>query len=146
MPRFLSFLFALTLLLGASACDSSDPDPDPDPPAPAAPTFSIASIPVTLGDGSAGLQFAATPNASVTLVEVVITNPIGQTERFNAQNVVVLQNQSTPLQDPNIGYTRISGNWTFRFVGARTPTVTGGNFDVTTSLTVGAAQAGQPSN
>lgn len=144
MPRFLSLLFALTLVLGVTACDSSDPDPDPDPPAPAAPTFSIASIPVTLGDGSAGLQFAATPNASVTLVEVVITNPIGQTERFNAQNVVVLQNQSTPLQDPNIGYTRISGNWTFRFVGARTPTVTGGNFDVTTSLSVGAAAPGGP--
>lgn len=131
----------MPLLFAASACDSSEPEPDPTP---VAPTFAIASVPVTLGDGTPGLQFFATPSASVTLTEVVITNPVGQSVRFNAQNVVSLQGQPAALQDPGIGYIRVSGNWTFQFIGARSPAVADGNFNVTTSLSVGAAQPGAP--
>lgn len=141
MPRLPLFLLATVALLLA-ACDSSEPAPPPPPPPPpptvTPPTFSIASIPVTLADGSAGLQFAATPSVSVTLTEAVITNPINQVQRFNAQNVVVLAGQTTPLQDAGIGYTRISGTWTFRFIGARSPAVPDGQFDVTTTINVGA--------
>ena len=111
-----------------------------------APSFSIASIPVTLDDGRAGLQFAATPSASVTLSEVVITNPVGGVQRFNAQNANVLSGTPVELQDDGTAYVRISGTWTFRFVGARSPAVTNGNFDATASLPVSAAVPDAPQN
>lgn len=135
--------------LSFAACDSgsSTPDPTPTPtPTVTAPTFAIASVPVMLADGSAGLQFAATPSASVTLSEVVITNPVGGVERFNAQNANVLSGSPFALQDDNVGYNRVSGTWTFRFVGARSPAVTNGNFDVTTTLPVSAFAPAAPQN
>lgn len=143
MPRFLSLLFALTLVLGASACDSSDPDPDPDPPAPTV-TFSIASESQTI-DGEQFLLFGAIPSQNVTLTSVRITNPLNQSVTFNAQNASVLAGEVIVLQNFLDDYPRVSGTWTFQFTGALAPP-NSGNFQVTTTLSVGAAQADQPSN
>ena len=147
MRRTLLLAFALLAPLTFSACDSGGDETPPPVVGPSAPTFSIASRPATFDDGRAGLEFFATPSASVTLTEVVITNPVGQSERFNANNNAVLSGAATPLQVDGFAYFRVSGNWTFRFVGARSPAVTDGAFDVTQTLAVGAfAPEGTPSN
>lgn len=140
-----SFRWVLTLLLAAplflTACDSGGDDDDDTPPPSTAPTFAIASAPVTLADGSAGLQFAATASANVVLTEVVITNPVGQTERFNAGGNTFLSGAPIALQADDVGYTRISGNWSFRFIGSTTAPATPTPFTVTTPLSVGARPA-----
>lgn len=144
MPRFLSLLFVLTLLLGASACDSSDPEPDPDPDPPPTVTFSVASETVT-SDGQQFLLFDARPSQNVTVTSVIITNPRGDRETFNAQGVTVLQGENVALQDPGFGYFRVSGEWSFQFTGALAPP-NSGNYQVTTRVNVGAAQADQPAD
>lgn len=136
MRRFAPFTLVALLALALGACDSNEPDPV-DPPV-NAPTFAISSVPVVFTDGTPGLQFSATPNATVTLAEVVITNPRGQVERFNPGNNNFLSGVAIDLQDPTVGYTRVSGTWNFRFVGARNPAVTNGSFDTSVQLVVNA--------
>ena len=130
---FLSFI--------AVGCDSggSGEDDDNPPPASVAPSFSIASIVVELADGSQGLQFAATPNADVELTRVNIRNPLGQTDVFNANNNVFLSGVSIALQDPGVGYFRVSGDWSFQFIGRRAAGDQS-SFDVTVPLSVSAFQ------
>ncbi len=129
-----------------TACSSSEPDPPPPPPpGTAAPTFSIASVVVPFGDGTQGLQFAATPNADVRLIRVDIRNPLGNNRTFSPQNAVQLQGETVALQNDDEAYVRVSGTWNFRFVGAR---AAGGQetFDVTVPLDVSAFAPEQPSN
>ena len=143
MPQFLTRALYAVLLLSfvAVGCDSGGDDNDDDnpPPTTVAPTFSLASVVVTLADGSQGLQFAATPNADVELTRVNIRNPLGQSEVFNANNNVFLSGQSIALQDPGIGYVRVSGDWSFQFIGRRAAGDQS-SFDVTVPLSVSAAQ------
>ncbi|MFN3595713.1 MAG: hypothetical protein ACK41D_00405 [Rubricoccaceae bacterium] len=130
-------LLALSLVLTATACDNNSPDA---PPQPSAPTFQIASVVVPLVDGTQGLQFAATPSADVSIIRVDVRNPLGNQIVFSPQNTIVLQNQAFPLQSPNEAYIRVSGTWTFRFVG-QLAAGTQQTFDVTTTLNVGALTA-----
>lgn len=127
------FLLLIALAFSVAACDSSEPEEPVEQP----PTFSIASRVVTLVDNSQGLQFFATPNDDVSLVRVDVRNPIGQSETFDAQRVIVLSGEVTPLQDPNFGYNRISGTWNFRFVGSRAAG-SQQTFDLTVPLDVSA--------
>ena len=145
MLRLSRYALVATLLLTVAACDSGDPDPTPTP-TPTAPTFQIASVVVPLVDGTQGLQFAATPSADVRLVRVDVRNPLGQTEVFSPQDAIVLANESVALQAADEAYVRVSGNWSFRFVGARAAG-TQETFDVTVPLTVNAFQdTPSPSN
>jgi hypothetical protein len=117
--RFLLMLL-IALPLTLAACDSSDPDDEPEPePTPVAPNFNVLSEPVVFNDGTAGLVFSAIPDADVVLVRVEITNPRNQNQTFNAQQATVVRGEEVALQDPGIGYVRVSGTWTFTFVGRR---------------------------
>ena len=142
----LSRLVLLSLSLGLTACDSGGDTPTPTPtptplPTPvAAPTFSIASQVVPFDDGSQGLQFYTTPSEDVTLVRVDIKNPVGQSVTFNANNNVALANGTFALQDPSFAYFRISGTWTFTFIGSRAAGDRA-SFNVVVPLSVGALTA-----
>ncbi len=67
----------------------------------------------------------------------MITNPRNQSETFNANDNVFLSNTRIQLQNSDEAYTRVSGNWSFRFSG-ETRDVAGTRFDVTETLAVGA--------
>lgn len=134
MLRSLCLLALVALALPIAACSSSEPeDTETEPP----PSFQIASIVVPFGDGTQGLQFAARPSADVSLVRVDITNPVGNSIVFSPQTAIVLSGQAVQLQNANEAYFRVSGNWTFRFVGSRAAG-SQATFDVTTSLPVSA--------
>lgn len=141
MTTFLSRALYAILFLSfiAVGCDSGGggEDDDPPPPPAAQPSFSIASVVVTLSDGSQGLQFAATPNADIELTRVNIRNPLGQSDVFNANNDVFLSGVSIALQDPGVGYFRVSGDWSFQFIGRRAAGDQS-SFDVTVPLSVSA--------
>lgn len=129
-----SFL-ALLLLLTLTACDSNDVNEEP--PVVTPPSFSIASTPVQMSNGSAGILFAASPNEDVILVRVEITNPLNERVTFNAGSATVVQGQALPLQDAGTGYFRVSGTWRFQFVG-RKASGDQTSFDVSTTLSVSA--------
>ena len=119
MPHFfslrpaLSALLVLGVLLVAPACDSGDPEEEP---VREVPTFRVASVTIN-DEGTQFLQFAARPDQDVELSSVRIENPAGATETFNAQNSLVLSGEAIALQASNIGYFRVSGEWSFRFTG-----------------------------
>ena len=137
MPRALRFLVLFALVFSVAACDSSEPEPEPEPPVEVPPTFDIASVVVPVVGGAQGLQFAATPNADVRIVRVDVRNPLGRTEVFSPQEAIILSGQPVTLQNDDEAYPRISGNWSFRFVGTRAAgSLT--SFDVTTPLPVSA--------
>ncbi|WP_412068980.1 hypothetical protein [Rubrivirga sp. IMCC43871] len=129
------FLLLAALLFSVAACDSGEPEVL-DPPE-AQPTFQIASVVVPFGDGTQGLQFAAIPNADVRIVRVDIINPIGNAIVFSPQESVILAGERVPLQAGNEAYFRVSGSWSFRFVGTRAAG-SQSSFDVTTPLSVSA--------
>ncbi|PAP76135.1 hypothetical protein [Rubrivirga marina] len=135
MPRALRVLALLAFVLPIAACDSSEPEPEPVGETP--PAFQIASVVVPFGDGTQGLQFAATPNADVRIVRVDVRNPLGNTTVFSPQESIILSGESVPLQASNEAYVRVSGNWSFRFVGTRAAGSLA-SFDVTTPLSVSA--------
>ena len=137
MSRTLRLLALLALAVSVAACDSSGPEPEPEPPVETAPTFQIASVVVPFGDGTQGLQFAATPNADIRIVRVDVRNPLGNTTVFSPQESIILSGQSVALQASNEAYVRVSGNWSFRFVGTRAAGSLA-SFDVTTPLSVSA--------
>lgn len=152
-------VLALSLGFGLAACDSGgeevvvppvvpppvQPPPVQPPPGPTAASFPIASQVVAFGDGSQGLVFAVTPVENVRLVRVDIRNPLGTTATFNANNNVALGGMSFALQDPGFAYFRVSGAWSFTFIGATEPAGTA--FTVAVPLNVGARPApeGRPS-
>lgn len=142
MTRFMSrALYALLFLAFISAgCDSggdSDDDEDDDGQAQIDPTFNISSVGVTCDSGVACLQFEAVSTRDVALTRVNITNPRNQQEIFNANDNVFLAGERIQLQASDVAYTRVSGNWTFRFTGDNREG-NGGRFDVSQSLPVGA--------
>ena len=133
----LASVLALALSLSLTACDSGTEEPPPPPPPPvASPTFAIASQVVPLQDGSQGLQFAFTPSENVQIVRVDIRSPLGAVEPFNGNNTVFLGGTAYSLQDPGLAYSRISGTWTFTFIGSTAPGGVG--FTVATPVTVSA--------
>lgn len=134
MPLFRFAPLALVLLL-ASGCDSSEPD---EPTPPPAPTFAIASRVVTLDDNSQGLQFFMTPSTDVTLNLIEIRNPLGQGGPVTIQNLNIGGGAAQALQDDNLAYPRVSGDWRFRFRGNQTALGPNALFDVTTVVPVNA--------
>lgn len=128
-------LFTLACLL-FMGCGGDDKPTQPPPPPPATPTFTVSSVNVTLQGGADGLQFFAKPSMDIALTRVDLTNPLGGSLIFNAGNIVVLKEQVVALQDPNTGYVRVSGTWTFRFTGTVQPAGTA--FDVIATLNVSA--------
>lgn len=145
MPLFLSrALYALCLLAfvaGSTGCDSGGNDDDDDDGGMVVvdPTFNVSSINVPLANGLDGIQFFLQPSENVTITEVRVTNPVGQTERFNGNNNVALSGQAFALQDAGQAYTRVSGSWSFAVNGAKT-TGNRDGFTVTTTLNVSALQ------
>ena len=127
MAKILRFVLLLALALPFAACDSSEPE---------IPTFSVASV--TVSDGADQfLQFVARPSTDVELSSVVIENPVGNTQTFNAGNQLILANDPLPLQDSDFGYFRVSGQWSFRFTGISDGGA-GERFTVTTQINVSA--------
>ncbi len=123
------FVFAL-LLIG---CKDDSPT---EPQGPVDPVFTLSSINIELQGGGQGIQFFARSNKDISLIRANIKNPIGNETVFNAGGNVFLTDEVIGLQDPNIGYLRVSGEWTFRFVGNHEPTKE--SFDVTQTLNVSA--------
>lgn len=124
----------LIVSLFAFGCSDDSTGPDVDPTTPP-PNFAISSVVVQLQGGNEGLQFFARGSVDCTLGRVNLTSPLGDQFVFNANNNLFLTNELIALQTTNQGYLRISGSWTFRFVGNHSPE--GGGFDVTQILTVG---------
>lgn len=129
-----TILFISIFAFGCSD-DSTGPDVDPTVPPP---SFTISSVVVQLQGGNEGLQFFARGSADCTLGRVNLTSPLGDSFVFNANNNLFLTNELIALQTTNQGYLRISGSWTFRFVGNHSPG--GSGFDVTQVLTVGSKE------
>ena len=142
MLRALRLLALVAFSLSIAACGTTEPEDEMETTEPP-PTFQISSIQGTLSDGSAGLAFFATPNTEVKLIRVDVKNPVGGTLVFDPQGVVVLGGEVTPLQASGTGYTRVSGNWSFRFVGERAAG-SRATFDVTVPLPVAAIQQELP--
>jgi|GEM_PF-757362 len=134
-----TLLLLLSLFLFGCSKDDSPTGPEEVPP----PNFSLSSRNVQLQGGAEGIEFYALPNRDVRLVRVDITNPIGQSINFNAGGQVFITGQGNPiaLQQQGTAYTRLSGNWNFRFVGNHEPTQE--PFDVSQSLSVSAKQVGE---
>lgn len=107
------------------------------------PTFRVNAVPTTLPGNQPALQFLATPDTEVKLIRVDLTTPLGDRITFDPQGVVVLGGERTPLQAQNFAYFRVSGDWTFRFVGERAAG-SRATFDVSTSLPVAAVQEELP--
>lgn len=107
--------------------------PTQDPP----PTFSMASIKVQCNDGSDCIQFFARPNKDVIVVKVVITPPAGNQITFNAGSSTVVANENVGLQDANVAYFRISGEWKFVFTGSLA-TGDKSSYEMTATVSVGA--------
>ncbi|MEM1118448.1 MAG: hypothetical protein AAF845_18775 [Bacteroidota bacterium] len=137
--RVLSLAVILGALVAFPACDSDDPEPDPT----FSPSFSIASQVVDLQAGGQGLLFFFTPSVNVEITEVLIRNPLNQTERFNGNNNVFLSGEANPLQEAGLAYTRISGSWSFEFNG-RDANDGSRNFNVTVTENVSALEPGTP--
>ena len=135
----LSALLVLGAALTVSACDSEEPEPEPER---VVPTFRVASVTIT-DDGTQFLQFAARPDLDVELSSVLIENPAGSTASFNAQNSLVLANEAIALQASDVGYFRVSGEWSFRFTGIDDGGA-GERFTTTTTINVGALAPAPP--
>jgi hypothetical protein len=123
------------LLFSALLFGCKDDSPT-EPVGPVDPVFTISSINIELQGGAQGIQFFARSNKDISLIRANIKNPIGNETVFNAGGNVFLTDEVIALQEPNIGYLRVSGEWTFRFVGNHEPTKE--SFDVTQTLNVSA--------
>lgn len=131
--KLLTSLFLLPVMLVACG-DSGDVAGPPE--GPADPFFNISSIGVTLAGGEPGLQFRASSNTRVRLVEITVTNPNNQGVSYSPQGLIVQANEAFDLQAAGTGFFRWSGTWRFTFVGNHEP---GGQaFNVTASVNVGA--------
>ncbi len=124
-------ILMFTVLL--AGCGKKSPS---EPEAPPPPSFSISTVNVTLADGSDGIQFFAKPDKDVRLVRVDITDPLGNKMSFNAGGEIYVKDQVIQLQAQGTAYVRVSGTWTFEFVGNVEPN--GDNFTVKQTVNVGA--------
>lgn len=106
------FILLIALAFTVAACDSSEPEPEPEP---TLAQFRIASVVVPGQAGTELLLFTARPTETIELTLVNIENPRGQSIEYITNNQVVAANQPIDLQDDGTGYTRVSGEWTFRF-------------------------------
>jgi hypothetical protein len=127
----------LLLSLFLFGCSKDDNPAGPEEPTP--PSFSISSVNVQLQGGAEGIQFFARTNRDISLIRVNIRNPLGTEQVFNVGGGVFLNDEVIALQNANTGYVRVSGNWSFRFVGNHEPTKE--SFDVTQTLSVSAKVA-----
>ncbi len=125
------FIFAFSIFL--AGCSDDDPS---GPGAPDPPAFTLSSLNVGLAGGVSGIQYFARTDKDISLIRVNITNPIGGEQVFNAGGEVFLSNELIGLQEDGTGYVRVSGAWTFRFVGNHEPTKE--SFDITQTLSVSA--------
>ena len=130
--KFLGFVLLASLLI--TGCGKDDNPTGPEAPAP--PNFTLSSINVQLQGGVEGIQFFGRSSRDISLVRVNITNPLGGQQVFNAGGNVFLTDEVIALQEANTGYVRVSGSWSFRFVGNHEPTKE--SFDVTQTLNVSA--------
>jgi hypothetical protein len=128
-------IFFISVFAFGCSEDSTGPAVDPETPPP---SFTISSVVVQLQGGNEGLQFFARGSSDCTIGRVNLTSPLGDQFVFNANNNLFLTNELMALQNTNQGYVRISGSWTFRFVGNHNPG--GEGFDVTQVLSVGAKE------
>ncbi len=107
--------------------------PAQDPP----PSFSMASVKVQCNDGSDCIQFFSRPDKDVLVVRVEILPPVGNKIIFNAGSVTVVRGENVGLQDQNLAYFRVSGEWKFTFVG-NLATGDKTSFEVVATINVGA--------
>ncbi|MCX6252827.1 MAG: hypothetical protein NTX61_18995 [Bacteroidetes bacterium] len=101
------------------------------------PAFGVSATPVTLDIGP-GLDFFATcTNDDVKMTKVTIYAPLNSsTYEFNLNGTYFLKNQIIALQADLTGYLKVSGIWTFSFVGNRT--ADGASFSTTATVNVSA--------
>lgn len=129
-------IMGIGILLFSALLFGCKDDSPTEPVGPADPVFTLSSINIELQGGTQGIQFFARSNKDISLIRANIKNPIGNETVFNAGGNVFLTDEVIGLQEPNIGYLRVSGEWTFRFVGNHEPTKE--SFDVTRTLNVSA--------
>ena len=124
----LGILLLVTILLFTN-CKKEDE--------PVVPAFTVTSTTVPLQAGGDGLQFKARcTNNDVKMTKVLITDPEqspAYTYLLNDQGFS--KNQDFDLQDASVAYGKLTGTWTFIFVGNRTSDNEG--FTVNASLSVG---------
>lgn len=127
-------VFVLAFSVFLFGCSDDDNPTEPEGPTP--PNFTLSSVNVQLQGGAEGIQFFARTNKDISLIRVNISTPIGGEQIFNAGGGVFLTDEIIALQNANTGYVRVSGSWSFRFVGNHEPTKE--SFDVTQTLNVSA--------
>jgi hypothetical protein len=99
------------------------------------PEFGVTSVNVTLDIGEGVQFFAKCTNDDVKMTKVTIKSPLGvSTYEFNLNGQYFLKNELFALQADNTGYLKLSGAWTFNFVGNRT--ADGTSFSANASLNV----------
>ena len=130
-------LLIVTLVIAISGCSKKSDNPvAPLPPTEAQPSFSITAQPVTLATGDAGLQFIARCTTDdVDLVKVIVQNPRGQSQTFNAGNTEFVKDEEFYCEDQATGYFKYLGTWSLTFVGNKA-TGTKSSFNVISTLSV----------
>ena len=128
-----TLLFATSLLLLTACGGDSGTKPKEDP----APSFRIASVKVQCNTGDECIRFFAKPDTDVLLVKVIIRPPAGDAITFNAGSDTFIKEEDVALQDANVAYFRVSGQWTFTFVGNHA-TGNKSSFEVVTTVDVSA--------
>lgn len=133
-----SFKFVVSLLIVGlfMGCKSDNTSAPVEETGPAPPSFNISSIGATLTSGDPGIQFRASSNVRVRLVEIIVINPNNQSVNYSPQGLIVQANEAFDLQTTGTAFYRWSGSWRFKFVGNHEPT--GEAFDVTQSISVSA--------
>jgi hypothetical protein len=125
MVNTLRGLFLMVILLALSACGSSGsstPTPPPPPPPPAAPKIDIFAKAVSncganLDDG---LQFFVQTNENLQLISVDISHQFaGSIGRFNLNNQLAITGQQFAIQDANVCFLKVTGEYRFVFTVTR---------------------------
>ena len=103
---------------------------------PVVPAFTVTSTTVPLQAGGDGLQFKARcTNNDVKMTQVLITGPAqSQAYTYPLNDQGFSKNQDFDLQDAGIAYEKMTGTWTFIFVGKRSSD--NESFTVSASLSV----------
>lgn len=117
-------LLAGTMILSSGCKKKSDP---------VVPTFTVTATTVAITGGD-GLQFyAKCSNVDVKMTKVLITDPIGaNTFTYNLNGDYYLQNEIFALQSDTEAYLKLSGTWSFIFVG----NLTSDNSSFSTTVTL----------
>ncbi|MHB8842571.1 MAG: hypothetical protein ACYC56_12450 [Candidatus Aquicultor sp.] len=128
-------LLIVILVIAMSGCKKSDNNPVTPPPT-VPPDFNISAQPVTLATGDAGLTFSAhCTTDDVNLIKVVVQNPIGNSQTFNANNNLFLKDEEFQCQNAGTGYVKYLGTWSLTFAGNKA-SGSKASFTVTKTLSV----------